>query len=121
MQICQFPILEIEEPGMEKQFVLQPQAILRYFCKLGGLYPSNPIDALEVESAIATISEVEHLLEVSLDETIQILLSGNAWTKNESWSVRRRIAKNKETGLPFVSHLCTLSPQAVGIMLYHSI
>lgn len=88
---------------MEKQFVLQPQAILRYFCKLGGLYPSNPLDALEVESAIATISEVEQLLEVSLDETLQVIMSGSAWTANEKWSVRRRIAKNKEIGLPFVS------------------
>lgn len=103
MKICQFPILEIEESGTDKKFVLQPQAILRYFCKLGGLYPSNPIDALEVESVLATISEIQHLLEISLDETLQVLMSGSAWTANENWSVRRRIAKNKENGLPFVS------------------
>ena len=90
---------------MERKFVLQPQAILRYLCRLGGLYPSNPIDALEVESAIDTISEIQYLLEISLDETLQGLMSGNAWTENENWSVRRRIAKNKECGLPFVSRL----------------
>ena len=108
MKICQFPILEIEESGTDKKFVLQPQAILRYFCKLGGLYPSNPIDALEVESALATISEIQHLLEVSLDETLQVFMSGSVWTSNENWSVRRRIAKNKECGLPFVSCQCSL-------------
>ncbi|CAB9506161.1 S-crystallin [Seminavis robusta] len=96
----QLPVLEIEESG-EKKLVSQPMAILRYLGTLGDMYPHNSIRALEVESMIETIIEIQNLISIPSDETIQRFMSGNAWTENETWSVRRRIAKNKGQGLPF--------------------
>jgi glutathione S-transferase len=107
--VKQLPVLEIENPGLEKEFFTQPIAILRYICKLGSLYPINPIRALEVESMIETIAEIQKLVNIALDGTLQTFMSGSPWSENEVWSVRRRIAKNNEQGLPYVSELCPLS------------
>ena len=101
--MSQLPVLEIEEPGIDKKYVIQPLAILRYLCKLGNLYPTEPIRALEVESMIDTIAEIQNLINISKDEAMQSLMSGSPWSENETWSVRRRIAKNREQGLPYVS------------------
>ena len=101
--MSQLPVLEIEETGVEKKFVIKPMAILRYLCKLGNLYPTDPIRALEVESMTETIIEIQNLIHISLDDTMQYLMSGSPWGDNEKWSVRRRIAKSKENGLPYVS------------------
>ena len=103
VDVDQFPLLEIESPGIEKMFVISTLAILRYFGRLGGLYPCDPIQALEVDSMIDTIDEIKTLLEISSNETLQMLISGSVWSENERWSVRRRIAKSKDRGLPFVS------------------
>jgi hypothetical protein len=101
----QLPVLEIEEQGHEKKYICKPWVILRYLCRVGDLYPSDPIRALEVESMMETILEIQSLVSIANDDTIQCFLSGNPWSENEMWSVRRRIAKNREQGFPFVS-LC---------------
>mgnify|MGYP005847125875 CR=1 FL=1 len=88
-----FPMLEIEEYGQEKRFVVQSVAILRYLGKLALLYPEDPLHALEVESLVELIGAIQSLLEITWDRTVQSLTSGSAWNENEVWSTRRRIAK----------------------------
>ena len=105
--LSQLPVLEIEEPGAEKKFVIKTMAILRYLSKLGNLYPTDPIRALEVESMVETVIEIQNLVNISRDKTTQFFMSGAPWGENETWSVRRRIAKNKDQGLPFVSLIHT--------------
>lgn len=95
------PFLEIEEEGKDKVVVAESNAILRYIGKLGGVYPSDPIQALKVDSLIETSLEATRSLEVSLSGMVRSLLFETDWTDEEKLACRKRLAEDKERGLPF--------------------
>ena len=97
------PVLEIEVKGREKQVIAQRNAILHYLGRRGGLYPSDPLEGLQIEYMLDTVSEALLPLEVSNDGAVTSLFSDTAWTDEELLRIRKGIANNSESGLPHVS------------------
>jgi prostaglandin-H2 D-isomerase / glutathione transferase len=102
LPLGQVPILEVEETGKDKQVFVQSTSILRYIGKLGGLYPENPLEAMQVDSIIDTVAETTLPLEITARGAEKCLISDKPWTNEELLSIRRRIAESeKHPGLPF--------------------
>jgi len=95
------PILEVEQPGKPKRVVPESNAILRYVGKLGGLYPSDPVQALEVDSFIDTASDATKKIEMSIQGAVKTLVAEKEWTDDEKLAFRKRIAEDEKSGLPF--------------------
>jgi len=95
------PFIEIEEPGKETQVVAESMAILRYLGKLGGLYPEDPIEAMKVDSILDTCEEASTPIVISVAGPVRFLIADERWSKEKVLEVRKRIAENKERGLPF--------------------
>lgn len=90
------PVLDVD--GKFK--IAQSNAILRYFGKLGGLYPDDHLLAVQVDSMLDTAAESTLPIEMSVQGAIAKLVSDTDWTKDEVLEIRGRIAKNKKSGLP---------------------
>ncbi len=56
LPLGQLPVLHMETDG-KRSVVTQSSAILRYFGKLGGLYPSDEVDALEIDFYLVLLLE----------------------------------------------------------------
>jgi prostaglandin-H2 D-isomerase / glutathione transferase len=97
----QLPTLEIEGEDGSKTTVVQSLAILRYFGKLGGLYPEDPIEALKVDSMIDTVVDMAVIISASMTGAQGMLISDEPWTEEEVAKIRERIVTNEEKGLPF--------------------
>jgi glutathione S-transferase len=99
------PFLEVEETGKEKVIIPQSLAILRYLGKLGGLYPSDPTDAMKVDAVLDTIAETTIPIEMSVQGSVKWMLADEPWTKDQVLEIRKRIATSETRGLPFfLSH-----------------
>jgi prostaglandin-H2 D-isomerase / glutathione transferase len=101
MPLKQLPILEVEDENGSKTTIVQSLAILRYFSKLGGLYPDDPFEALKVDSMIDTVLEMSNLVSMTFAGAQNSLISEEPWTEEELVTIRKRIATNEENGLPF--------------------
>jgi len=66
-----FPLGSVPVIEVNGQVYCQSAAILRYIGKLGGLYPSDPLEALAVDQVIDTLAEVGDLLTPSMREEDQ--------------------------------------------------
>lgn len=77
---------------------------MHYLGRRGGLYPGDPLEGLQVEYMLDTVSEALRPLEVSDNGAVASLLSDRPWTREELFRIRGRIAQNEETGLPLVSY-----------------
>lgn len=75
--------------------------ILRYFGKLNGLYPVDPIEAMQVDAMIDTLAESTKLLEMSVQGRQKFLLSEEPWSQEEVLEIRERISTDDALGLPF--------------------
>lgn len=101
MPLGQMPLLEIEEDGKEKQMIVQSVAILRYLGKLGNLYPTDPIQAMKVDSLMDTASEATRSIEMSIQGPVTWLIAEEPWSKDQVMAIRKRIANDQKHGLPF--------------------
>lgn len=101
LPLAQVPYLEVEEPGKEKDLIVQSYAIVRYIGKLGGLYPEDLVQAMKVDSYMDTVLEIRRFIEMSIQGAKMWLVADEAWTTEEVLGIRRRIAEDKEYGLPF--------------------
>lgn len=99
----QLPILEVkDDPSKEDKIVIpESSAILRYIGKLGGLYPEDPVQALQVDSFLETANDATKKIELSIMGPVKTLIAEEEWTNEEKMAFRKRIAENKQHGLPF--------------------
>jgi glutathione S-transferase len=101
MPLGQMPLLEIEEAGGDKLAVPQSLAILRYLGKLGGLYPSDPFEAIQVDTMIDTITEMSLPIEMTVQGSVKWMIGDEPWTKEQVLEIRKRISTDAKNGLPF--------------------
>jgi hypothetical protein len=99
----ELPILEIEVKGQETQVIANRNAILHYLGRRGGLYPTDPLEGLQIEYMLDTVSEALRPLEMSNDGMVPALLSDKPLSAEQLLKIREGIAKNSEFGLPKVS------------------
>lgn len=89
LPLGQLPVLHMETDG-KRSVVTQSSAILRYFGKLGGLYPSDEVDALEVDSFLALLEDLLKSLTLTVAGAVRSLLSDTEWTGEEKIEIRKR-------------------------------
>jgi len=90
MPLGQLPVLQVEDEGAETKIVPQSDAILRYVGRLSeSLYPSDR--ALEIDSLMETISEMERPLEISIQGLKSNLIAEEDWTDEAKLAMRHRI------------------------------
>jgi glutathione S-transferase len=85
----QVPILEIEMPSGEKSTITQSDAILRYFGKRGGLYPTDDLLAMKVDSTLNILEDLSATLVLTVKGAKGVGLSENDWTSEEKISIRQ--------------------------------
>jgi glutathione S-transferase len=95
------PLLEVEEAGKSKVLIAESTAILRYLGKLGGLYPTDPLEALKVDSMLDTVSETSLPIEMSVKGSAKFMIADEPWTKEQVLEIRKRISTSDTYGLPF--------------------
>lgn len=83
--------------------VAHRNAILHYLGRRGGLYPIDPLEGLQIEYMLETVSEALRPLEVSNDGGVSSLLSEYPLSGEQILRIREGIANNAESGLPHVS------------------
>lgn len=88
----QLPVLEIESESGTKSVIGQSDAILRYVGKIGGLYPTDPIAAFEVDSITDTVEDFTGPLGMALYMSRSLLLE-NDFTAEEKVAFRTRFTE----------------------------
>jgi len=89
LPLGQVPVLQMETDG-KKSVITQSSAILRYFGKLGGLYPSDEVDALQVDSFLALLEDLLKPLVMTVGGAVRSLVSETEWTGEEKIEIRKR-------------------------------
>mmetsp|Transcript_7780 Transcript_7780/g.12880 ORF Transcript_7780/g.12880 Transcript_7780/m.12880 type:complete len:239 (+) Transcript_7780:144-860(+) len=92
LPLGQLPLLEIEDERIgHKTIIPQTDAILRYVGKRTGLYPDDPLEALQVDSIMDTIKALEAPMEVTFMGPVKSLIADKEWEKDEKLAMRKRI------------------------------
>jgi Glutathione S-transferase len=89
MPLGQLPVLEIEKDGI-KSVVAQSGAILRYFGKLGGLYPSSDVDAMQVDSMLYLLEDLAGAIILSVKGAVRSHISNDEWADDVKLGIRKR-------------------------------
>jgi glutathione S-transferase len=90
LPLGQLPILEIESGG-KKLVIPQAHAILRYFGKLGGLYPHDPIESCQVDSMIDTVNDASRPLVMTIVGSKELTITEeHEWSNEEKIAIRKR-------------------------------
>jgi len=92
----QLPVLEISEDGdskddKKKTYYDQSNAILRYVGKVGGLYPSDMAQALEVDAVIDVVEEAGKFIGFSMMGPKGVFLTEATLSKEEVLEMRKKI------------------------------
>ncbi len=69
----------------------QSNAIMRYVGKLGGLYPSDPVEALEVDLVIDTVEEVTKFLVYTMIGPKGIFFTDQTLSDQEKIDIRKKM------------------------------
>jgi len=89
LPLGQLPVLEIEKDG-SKSIITQSGAILRYFGKLAGLYPSSDVDAMQVDSMLYLLEDLAGGIILSVKGAVRSLISENEWGDEVKLEIRKR-------------------------------
>eukprot|EP00978_Attheya_sp_CCMP212_P037326 scaffold174999_cov52-Attheya_sp.AAC.4 len=92
MPFGQVPVLQIEKDGTS-QTITQSDAILRYFGKLAGLYPTDEIQALKVDELMAILQDAVSPLVMTVRGAVKSHISDSDWTSEEKLEIRGRWLK----------------------------
>ena len=88
----QLPLLEIEDEATgEKKVLDQSNAITRYVGKLGGLYPTDPVAALEVDIVIDTVEEASKFIVYTLAGPKGIFFTDESHSAEEKIAIRTKM------------------------------
>ena len=101
--LAQLPTLSVIQPGKDLVTAPQSAAILRYIGKLGGLYPHDDIETVQVDFVVETVVEAIRLLEMTVTGVVKSLILDVLWSEEELLQIQRRLIKNQDRGLPLVS------------------
>lgn len=106
----QLPTLMVIEPGKDLVTAPQSTAILRYFGKLGGLYPADEMEAVQVEFMMESIAHALRLVEMTTTGAVKSLVIDVLFNEEEErQQIQRRVMSDRNCGLPLVSVLIGLS------------
>lgn len=88
----QLPLLEVEDEttGTKKVFD-QSNAIMRYVGKLGGLYPSDPVEAMEVDLVIDTVEEAVKFIAYTMIGPKGIFFKDQTLSDEEKIEMRQKM------------------------------
>jgi glutathione S-transferase len=89
MPLGQLPVLEVEKDG-KKSVVTQSGAILRYFGKLGGLYPSSDMEAMQVDTMLYILEDLASSVILSVKGAVRSLVSDQEWEDTRKLEIRKR-------------------------------
>lgn len=96
------PFLEVEEPGKDTVYVAQSLAMMRYIGKQGGLYPVDPVEAMQVDSVMDTLAEACLPIELTVGSNAQkLLMFDEPLSAEKILETRKRISTDEKHGLPF--------------------
>ena len=86
------PVLELEDEATgAKKIVAQSNAILRYVGKLGGLYPSDPVEALEVDMVIDTIEEANKFIGYTMSGPKALFFTEETLSDQQKIEIRKKL------------------------------
>lgn len=86
----QVPVLEMQMEDGSVKSITQSNAILRYVGKLGGLYPTNEIQAMEVDEILDILDDMAEPIRVSVRGAVRTLISETEFTDEEKLAIRTR-------------------------------
>ena len=94
LPLGQLPVLEIESTDQEGKThtstVTQTSAILRYFGKKAGLYPTDEMEAIKVDEYICILDDLIQPLVMSIMGAVKALVSDTEWTSEEKIGLRQK-------------------------------
>lgn len=94
LPLGQLPVLQIEESDGSKMTITQSEAILRYFGKKTGLYPTNEIEAMQVDSCLNVVEDMKATLVMTIKGAVKSFVSESDWTKEEVLNIRKKWLEN---------------------------
>jgi glutathione S-transferase len=99
----QLPVLEIESGDGKKTVITQSSAILRYIGKMGGTYPSDALEALQVDEILGIMDDLIETLVITVGGAVRNGLSEKEWSGEEKIAIRQKWMKDS---MPkFLDHL----------------
>lgn len=90
----QLPVLEIESDDGKKSVITQSSAILRYIGKIGGTYPSDALEALQVDEINGIMDDLIETLAMTVGGAVKNGLSEKEWTGEEKIAIRQKWMKD---------------------------
>jgi hypothetical protein len=79
-------------------------AILRHVGKLGGVYPTDDMEAMEVDMICDIVEDSGKGVSMSVGGSVSNFLSETPWTKEEVLAMRSRMLDAVKSGsIPYVS------------------
>lgn len=109
LPLGQLPILEVEEEGKEPVVIPQSNAVLRYVSKLGGLYPTDMVQAARVDSILDSLEDLYRPLFLSAAGKVKFYISETDFTDDEKKEMRLRIIQKHFP--KFLTHLENLAKE----------
>jgi glutathione S-transferase len=89
MPFGQLPVLQMEKDG-ESSYITQSDAILRYFGKLAGMYPTDELEALKVDEFTSILQDLITPLAMTVRGAVKTHIGETDWTQEEKIDIRKR-------------------------------
>jgi glutathione S-transferase len=99
----QLPVLDIEDDAGNKKTIPQSAAILRYVGKLTGLYPSDPVEAMEVDVVMDAFEDAQSYIATTIKNNPGLCISDEPWPKEQTLEIRAKIMDPEDGKVSFVS------------------
>jgi glutathione S-transferase len=90
MPFDQLPLLQMMETDGTSRTITQSDAILRYFGKLAGLYPTDEVLALEVDELVNILQDTITPLAMTVRGAVKTHIKDTDWTPEEKIQIRER-------------------------------
>lgn len=87
----QLPTLEVEDESGKKKVLGQSNAMLRYVGQKAGLYPTEPMEALEVDMIVDTIEAAATLVSVTVAGPQSLYIADEPWPKEKVLEIRAKL------------------------------
>jgi glutathione S-transferase len=99
----QLPVLDLEDDAGNKKTIPQSGAILRYVGKLTGSYPSDPVQAMEVDVVIDALEDATSYLSMTIKNAPGMCISDEPWPKEQVLEIRAKVMDPKDGKVVSVS------------------
>ena len=110
--------MDIETNGKKKRYG-QSAAIFRYVGKISGLYPTDDVEAMEVDMLCDHIEDSAKGVSLTVAGSVGTFISDTPWTKEEVLAMRSRMLDADKSGsIPYVSVHILMDDNLIDLLVH---